>query len=100
MSTVIDEPRIAEPATADLTDYDFLSLINWDEELACTSRSEHPCSSTAAYRARSTAPCTDPVNSVFWCQRRFDLHLVLIRGPVNCHFCSRDITVCWDIVPI
>lgn len=93
MTAVLDHPDVDEQI--DLTE-----LISWDEEVVCTSRTDHLCTIQATHRTTSTLPCPDPIKGVFWCFARYRMHMALIRGPYNCRFCSRDISVCWRVHPV
>lgn len=93
MSAILDHPDVDERV-------DLEQLISWNEQVVCTSRSLHDCTTAATHRATSTVPCPDPIKGVFWCRSRYALHLTLIRQPVNCTYCQRDITVCWRIQPV
>lgn len=85
-----------------LEQVDLSTLINWDDQVVCTSRSQHECSKEATHLAACTSPCPDPVGRVFWCLSRYNLHLYLSepRFHVTCTFCKRMTHTCWAVRPI
>lgn len=76
---------------------DLSDLPSLEDIVRCSSRSPHDCSVVAVFRSTSTHPCPDPVRTVFWCLARYQKHQVWTRSEVNCHWCQRDVRICWRI---